>query len=238
MELVHIVSGHRSYRVGEATLEAFGGEIVVLPDGVRHVQHTMEDTVTQYVTFRGFHGILDDRLRSVHVGDDIITRWMADLIASRDGTAPLSMGCQSALAMAILQRLADIEHAEQPYHPAVHAALGCMRQRLADPKLCLQGLAQDVGLSTSHLSLLFRQHLRSSPMRILEQMRLDRAKQLLESPYDTIKMIASACGYRQSSYFCRVFRAQVGSSPGLYRQNHIKEIQSQRNQATPPAAVG
>lgn len=222
MELVHVVSGHRAYQAGGATVEAFPGDVVVLPDSVSHVQHSFEPTVTQYATFRGFQGILNDRLRTIRAADDCAVRWMADLIASRYGSVPLSGACENALALALLQRLSDIERASQPYHPAVQAALTCMRQRLADPTLSLNALAKQAGLSASHLSLLFRQQLRSSPMRILERMRMDRARQLLESPYDAVKTIAGACGYRQTSYFCRVFRNRTAQSPGQYRRQHVQ----------------
>jgi len=222
MELVYVVSGHRAYQAAGEMLEAFPGDMVVLPDSISHMQHTFENTVTLFATIRGYQGILDDRLRSIPLGHDCAAGWMADLVASRYGPVELSQACENSLALAVMQRLHDIDQAHRPYHPAVHAALTCMRERLGDPKLSLRALAQQAGISASHLSLLFRQQLRSSPMRVLERMRMDRARQLLESPYDSVKTIAAACGYRQSSYFCRVFRSQVGQSPGEYRAAQVR----------------
>jgi transcriptional regulator GlxA family with amidase domain len=192
--------------------------MMVLPDGVPHDQINYEPTETAYVAVRGFEGILTDRPRAIEIADGRLPRWLDDLIDSHQGAHPLSAACQAALALAVLRALADLERDESPHHPAIAAALACMRQQLDEPTLNLDALADAAGCSASHLSLLFRREVRCSPMRMLERLRMDHARQMLAAPYDPVKAVAQACGYNDASYFCRAFRRHAGLSPGRFRR--------------------
>jgi AraC-like DNA-binding protein len=218
MELVYIPKGHCACEVGGVTVEGYAGDLLVLPDGVPHSQHTFEPTVTFYVAARSRVDVLSDHPRAIAVTDERLVRWMGDLIDAYDGTAPMSQASQGALLLALLQRLADLEHADDADHPAVRSALDCMRRRLAEPGLSLDAVAEHAGVSSSHLSLLFRRQLKTSPIRLLARMRMDRAMQQLKAPYEPIKTVAVACGFVDVSYFCRQFRLHTGVSPGEFRR--------------------
>jgi AraC-like DNA-binding protein len=218
MELVYVPKGHCACEVARVTVEARAGDLLVLPDGVPHSQRTYEPTATCYVAARSQVDVLSDHPRVIAVTDDRIVRWMGDLIDAHDGTAPMSPASQAALLLALLQRLADLEHTDDADHPAVRAALDCMRKRLAEPGLSLDAVAEHAGVSSSHLSLLFRRQMGTSPIRLLARMRMDRAMQRLKAPYEPIKAVAGACGFVDVSYFCRQFRRHTGISPGEFRR--------------------
>lgn len=55
------------------------------------------------------------------------------------------------------------------------------------------------------------------PIRYLRQLRMERAKHLLESSFLSVKEIAFQVGLNDESHFVRDFKSTYGYSPALYR---------------------
>ena len=55
------------------------------------------------------------------------------------------------------------------------------------------------------------------PIRFLRQLRMERAKDLLESSFLSVKEIAFQVGLNDESHFVRDFKSTYGHSPALYR---------------------
>jgi transcriptional regulator GlxA family with amidase domain len=94
-------------------------------------------------------------------------------------------------------------------------ALIFMENHFAD-QLSSEDVANAVGISVSHLRLLFKQQYGVSLMQKLNQIRVRRAKELLSSGMFTLAEVASACGFQNEYYFSRVFKKFTGISPGKY----------------------
>lgn len=84
-------------------------------------------------------------------------------------------------------------------------------------KLTLGMVAQEVGLSSSHLSALFSQVLGMSFQDYLCSIRIEESKRLLLNTNYSLSEIAHAMGFPDQSYFSKVFKKSVGVSPGKYR---------------------
>ena len=80
-------------------------------------------------------------------------------------------------------------------------------------------LAKRVFLHPGYFDRAFRAAYGVSPTRMLREMRLRRAQELLVTTEDTLEAIAAACGLGEAVHFSHVFRAQFGQSPGQYRQS-------------------
>lgn len=89
--------------------------------------------------------------------------------------------------------------------------------RLAQP-YDLPRLAQAFHASTRTLLRRYRQDTGTTPLRWLQQARVDRAKHLLESGAMSVGQVVSAVGYEDAATFSRLFRRQVGQSPGHFRR--------------------
>jgi AraC family transcriptional regulator of arabinose operon len=96
-------------------------------------------------------------------------------------------------------------------------ALEQIGAHLAGP-LGVPRLARDCGLSTSRLAHLFQEQVGMPPRDYIEQERLRRARELLETSAQTVSEIAYAVGFSSPSYFSRRFTAIVGSMPREYRR--------------------
>jgi transcriptional regulator GlxA family with amidase domain len=79
-------------------------------------------------------------------------------------------------------------------------------------------LAQRLGVSERHLDRCFHQEMGLPPMTYLNRYRVKRAKELLETSNHSVTEVALAVGFSDSNYFGRVFRQEVGVSPGAYQR--------------------
>lgn len=51
---------------------------------------------------------------------------------------------------------------------------------------------------------------------LIKELRMDKAKQLLESSNDAVSKIAAQVGYSDYNYFIRVFKKEIGMTPKQY----------------------
>ncbi len=96
-------------------------------------------------------------------------------------------------------------------------ALACAEEHFQEADLSVADLAREAGLSEVYLRRLFQQALGVSPVRYIQQKRVDHACRLLHSTADTVAAIARVCGFRSKQYFHRVFKAHKNCAPRQYR---------------------
>ena len=88
-------------------------------------------------------------------------------------------------------------------------------------ELSLGEFAQSVNLSVWRLCHIFKSDVGMPPIRYLRLLRMERAKDLLESSFLSVKEIAYQVGLNDESHFVRDFKSTYGFSPALYR-THFK----------------
>lgn len=86
-------------------------------------------------------------------------------------------------------------------------------------KITLKRLADEVFLSPSHFSLLFRNNVNMAPMEFVRQVRIQKARNLLLTTDIPLKEIAEMIGFEDQSQLSRAFRQMVHVSPSEYRKN-------------------
>src|SRR3954447_20533868 len=86
-------------------------------------------------------------------------------------------------------------------------------------ELSLAEFAQSVNLSVWRLCHIFKSDVGMPPIRYLRLLRMERAKDLLESSFLSVKEIAYQVGLNDESHFVRDFKSTYGYSPALYRSN-------------------
>ena len=84
-------------------------------------------------------------------------------------------------------------------------------------ELSLGEFAQSVNLSVWRLCHIFKSDVGMPPIRYLRLLRMERAKDLLESSFLSVKEIAFQVGLNDESHFVRDFKSTYGFSPALYR---------------------
>lgn len=79
-------------------------------------------------------------------------------------------------------------------------------------------LAAAVNLSPSRLHQLFKEETGLPPARYLRQLRMRRAKELLETTNLSVKQVMAGVGVSDESHFVRDFRKSCGLTPARYRE--------------------
>ena len=92
-----------------------------------------------------------------------------------------------------------------------------MERRMAEP-LRISDLAVGVNLSVSRFTLIFRASTGRSPAQHLRQLRLERARVLLETTFLSVKEVRALVGMNDASHFTRDFARAYGASPRMWRE--------------------
>lgn len=96
-------------------------------------------------------------------------------------------------------------------------AVALMESHLEQP-LPITELAEHIGLSLRQLQRLFLGELGKRPRDYYLELRLDRARHLLEETDLDVLSVGLACGFNSSSSFSRAYRQQHGHSPSSTRR--------------------
>lgn len=85
-------------------------------------------------------------------------------------------------------------------------------------------LAKMFYISPNYLSHLFQREGKIGLNEYLNQIRLEYAKSLLKNYNLNVKEIAHASGFKDSNYFCRIFRKKTERSPTEYRRQYHSKL--------------
>jgi two-component system response regulator YesN len=80
----------------------------------------------------------------------------------------------------------------------------------------LSNAADAAQVSGAYLSRLFTEHLHTTFVDYVTELRIGRAEELIRESRMSIKEISYAVGYQDPNYFTKIFRKATGLAPSLY----------------------
>ncbi|WP_229313498.1 ATP-binding protein [Larkinella terrae] len=87
---------------------------------------------------------------------------------------------------------------------------------LSDSSFSVEQLAEEMCLSRTQLFRKVKALLEISPNELINDIRLQRAAELIRSKADSLTQISYSVGFSEQSYFAKRFRKKFGVSPGEY----------------------
>lgn len=90
-----------------------------------------------------------------------------------------------------------------------------------DGEIKLTAIADECGISVSHLTRAFKRTTGLPPHQWLLHRRVEAAKDLLLDPKVPVVEVAIRCGFADQSHLTRVFSRLVGSPPGAWRRSNV-----------------
>ena len=81
----------------------------------------------------------------------------------------------------------------------------------------LDALAAQVGMSPRNFARRFKAATSEAPLAYLHRLRIDRARQRLETTHRSVHEICEEVGYEDLAFFRQLFKRHTGSSPREYR---------------------
>lgn len=217
--LTHRYAGKISLECEDLKLISESDSITFMPKGRAYRTQILEDTHIIAVHFQlteEFDSLLPFVVHNVR---DTELKKLFEALARQ----ALPSTQKDFLCMSIFYRiLAELQFLMDTLRPIPKIARH-VKERIdrdfSDPTLSISLLASEQKASDSYLRRVFKDAYGTSPMDYLIQVRIQHAKSLLETSFDTVAEIGEKCGYIESSYFIKVFRAHTGQTPHQYRKN-------------------
>ncbi|MCC5909378.1 MAG: response regulator [Clostridiaceae bacterium] len=118
----------------------------------------------------------------------------------------------------------DIAERSTAYSSIIRCVKNYIDNHFDDSQLDLSHIAQLFDVNKSYISKLMKQELGKSFVEYLTDIRLDKAKEILENDHArvTVYNVSIRVGYTSQHYFSRVFKKTYGMSPMEYRNRFNK----------------
>lgn len=252
-ELIRIKSGSFTFFIDETEIEAHGGDVILLRDGMLH-SGTPSDCVYECFVFdlRGLFRtaeIVKQHLRPVY-RMELLTQvyfpadgsnavgFFADALlescargndpAADRGLLELSvLGCLCNLFSHILQnRLyvpAPVEPPQKSYRIGQIKAVLKHIEQNYSSNITLNSLANIAGMNPNYFCRVFQSITKQTPMDYVIYYRVEQAAMMLATTSLSITDIAMASGFNDHSYFTKIFKRIKNVTPRAYRKSHLQE---------------
>lgn len=249
-QVVYITAGRGYFeceRMRPTSVSA--GDILILFPGVRHAYRPSRETGWQeyWVGFSGEHayrlwhnGLFtpEHSIHQIGLNQEVLADYEQVVRLCRQQTP----GFQVRLGALVLQLLAHIHSIESSSRTGagdsdlVQRARQVMSGHL-DEGIEVEEIARQIGVGYTRLLEIFRKYTGLTPYQYFLQLRIHRAKELLQSPSLSIKEVAAAMSFENQYYFSRVFKKKTGLTPSQWRNSVIspedsRPLQRVRGQRT------
>ena len=245
IEMIAAMSGRLIVAVGEQRLPLEAGDAAIVGGGLPHAvlptggmpYHENDIVFHPSLVFGDEHSAMWE-----HYGRRLLERGRGIKLCGQDpADAPLIARIQEAWSLCggkpplyefqVRQALTEVFAALWARLPEEGGATRGEEKRSARVKrmmlylmahwqeeVTLHDLAADAHLSERECQRSFRAGLGMSPLQYLNQVRLNRAAELLRNGEKSITEICYSCGFQNSSYFARRFRERYGVTPRDFRE--------------------
>lgn len=231
-QMLYLVEGEGMFvseHVPETRIKA-GDIFLLFPDEWHCYYPTSGSNWKSYwIGYRGRN--MDDRVRYgflspekpiYHVGysSDIIHLYDSAIMAAREEAS-----CSQQILAGIVNNLIGVMYSlerniklnrKSGYADLINKARERIRQDV-ETNLTMQQLAEELGVSYSNFRKLFKEYTGMSPAMFQQDLRLQRAKELLSTTGLSIKEIAYRLCFDSPDYFSSKFRVKTGCKPSEYR---------------------
>lgn len=211
------LSGSKTLRIEGHTLVSGAPGITYIPKGTGYQSQITEDGQMLVVHF-DMAREADGQQPFVFTPSQPLlykNRFEALYKRQRLGQSP-DYGCFSIFCDILDMLSADMEAARQDIPEKIRQALSLIENNFSDPFLSVGALAEQLDISQVYLRRAFKAACGSSPLSHIRQLRLDKAKAMLQTGYYTITEVAEKCGYTNLCYFSASFHKATGMTPSDY----------------------
>ncbi len=108
---------------------------------------------------------------------------------------------------------------EKEFLERVHRVAG---EHLADPSFTTANAADCLEMSRMHLNRRLRTLTGKSTHQLIQEMRLESAREVLVTEQLPVAAVAERVGFKSISQFTRAFRLRFGAPPAEYRKQNLE----------------
>ncbi|MDY6313838.1 MAG: AraC family transcriptional regulator [Clostridia bacterium] len=238
LEMIFIVDGKGTITFGEAEEhDVSRGDIVIYNAGVKHHEKSCEDDPMEAKFIAFDHLKITDLPQNwllppsysqiYHTGEmyDIFDRYLNSILQELNNKERLYVEiCQNMARTLIMYLFRLINKTEKS---ACLFENGKMLESVSvyisehySENLTLDEISKNCRISKYYLSHIFSKSYGKSLGKYILEYRLDKARDLLSATKLSVSEIAKNVGYSDGSYFCRLFKKEIGLTPLAYRSKN------------------
>lgn len=233
--LIYCIDGSGTFKIGcnGATQHLETNQFVILPAGIEHEYGSAKDSpwTIYWIHFSGTlaSSYAQNADTPQNIQPAIHSRISNRINLFEEIFSVLSEGLADDnlhYATSILHHFLGTMKFLEPYREAerkqknagfIDAVKHFMTENI-ERHVTLQQLADYIGMSASHLSMRFRQQTGCSPIQYLNQIRMEKAAEMLRESDMQINQISYKVGFEDPLYFSRMFNKVMNTSPKDYRK--------------------
>ena len=209
------------YKDGKSYPVHAGEAFVILPDEITFYKASTEHPWS-YV-WVGFDGELSEKFRTLPPVFSYARNWGEELLAAceNDGVS------EYRVASVLFSLYAELFATQKPHNHYVRKVKNLINTQYMED-LRVEEIADRMNLDRRYLSRLFKEKTGQSVQEYLILVRLEAAKrQLLRGA--SVSEAAQLSGYEDVCNFSKMFKREVGVSPGLWRREELSGKGGEKN---------
>lgn len=248
LEIAYILSGKGQYIIDGVTYDVKQGDLLVCNPGVMHqsiITNPTDPTLEFVAGISDLHFLnmepnsiqLPDGCPVLNLTNEVkreISRCCYEIIDENMTTQPgryyLVQAQMIKILILLYRSIAEKPKDEVVGVPFESYSKSYVVQRIIQylranysQHVSLDQIAQNMYLSPVYISKIFKEKTGDSPINYLIQIRLGKAKEMLEENRGSIRTIAAQVGYDDVYHFSKLFKKYYGVSPLYYRKSVIEE---------------
>lgn len=234
-EIYYLISGEREYFIEDRFVKITDGDLLMVPPNTLHrtagkgasriLLHFTEEFLLRYFSREMIDRILREKqikiLRAGRAEREKLEAILSSMLALYNDPDEANMDFP-ALAFHLSELLFCISSAKNNYVARSYSdqRISGIMQYINEnyTKInSIEEIADHFFISKFYLCRLFVRDMGMPLITYLNMVKVRAACALIESEQLTLTEIALRCGFNSSSYFCKVFKAEMGLSPSAYR---------------------
>ena len=238
-ELYYVINGEREYFIEDRFLKVGDGDFLLIPPNTMHrtagkgatrvLIHFTENFLLRYFTYEALDALMIKEkpfvFHPTKEDQAFFEKLISHLLEEGDIFAK---GKEKNAAFFLFEMLFRMSYVKNDY----------VEQRYSDQRISrivqyinenyskiatIDQIADTFYLSKFYLCRLFAKELGVSLISYLNMIKIRAACAMIEANKFTMTEIALRCGFNSSSYFCKVFKNEMGISPKAYRAQFLGE---------------
>ena len=207
-ELAILLRGTLSVHAAEKTLCVQPGEAILIPRGEVHEETPASDEpVLRVVIGVNWSGYDDSPPLHLHDRGGRLHELAAWLSVERHATFPRANEYRRALAFSAV---AEFERLRFDASSAIEKRTRAYIMSRLSKHISLEDMAKNAGMSRHHFSRLYRRVTGQTPTEYLRSLRLERARHLIRTTPQPLKVVAAQVGLASEHHLSRLLRKSFG----------------------------
>lgn len=229
LEVFYFESGKGWFEAGEKKTEISAGDVVAVNAGKRHMQYSLKEAPLTYYCFSatnavfsavgapdavsdaGFVVVKKEKTKEIY---RLIEKCKAELDSLKPGRLEAATSYFRLLLIELFRAGGPLEREQTP---ALPQKIKTYLEAHCNEDISLSDLSRMFYVNKSTLLHSFRQSFGTSPIRYLNNYRIEMSKKLL-SDGQSVTAAAIASGFSNPVYFTELFHKRTGLTPSAFKK--------------------